>query len=74
MAAKKKELKVKSSGPTPWEKDEVEYPIIQGTCKVCGTEGKVKLAWDLRGYLCPNAGKCIARAVKNPPEVEALEG
>ncbi len=68
---KQKQMKAKSSGPQAWENNDEEYPTKNTNCRVCGRYGPMRLAWDRRGYLCQNAGKCIAYAVKI--REEALE-
>lgn len=36
-------------------------PTQQGTCSVCGSQGQVFLAFDLRSWLCPDAKACLRR-------------
>lgn len=70
VAAKKKEMKSKSNAPTQWDTDDTMYPRKYTECKVCGRYGEMKLAWDLRGYLCIHPGKCIARRSRTEDEPE----
>lgn len=43
-----------------WEQDP-KYPISQGTCSMCGIEGKIKLAFDLRQSICIRNKDCLER-------------
>lgn len=65
VAKSKKQMgKPKSVGPLAWENDDEKYPTKNTNCRVCGRYGPMRLAWDLHGYLCVHAGKCISRAVR----------
>lgn len=45
---------------TNWEKNPA-YPLSFNTCRECGHQGLIKLAWDLHGHLCIDAKPCLAR-------------
>ena len=68
MAVKKKAAAkpavLKNSGPTHWEDDDVKYPRKRDICEMCGQRDDLKLAHDLRRYICVNAHACLLRLSK----------
>ena len=55
-----------------WEKNS-DYPMSFATCRTCGNEGLMKLAWDLQGHLCLDAKACLNRTNRRPAVEHIVE-